>query len=664
LKTWLRQRRTAPLWLLAVGPVIAVSACGDSESGDPHPAGGSGASRDGSAGTSSGHTSSGGASAGSSAGEPQGGSAGEEDGSGGTVAKAGTPGSGGNGGEPAPFVCDPPEPGPSGSDDFEPVDCSMLGPEPGGELAPELLGEPCSSPGALACNGSNQKQTVLCNGGTWQAFQTCSSTQNCDGVTGICSDIIEPCATREPFDAFCDGDRVLVCNADRVSVVETFCCGRCADGACQAPRCGDGKITGDEECDDGNLDPADGCEPDCKVSKVLSLSAGLSHTCALLYGGSVRCWGDNEYGQLGQGDTDAYSHKKPFEIPPVDLCGRAVQIAAGGEHTCALLEDGSVQCWGRNHRGQLGLGHQKSLGDDEPPQARVELGGKARFIAAGGWASCAILENDALVCWGANDFGQLGLGHTEDVGDDERPVDHAVDFEQGVRSVATSGDHTCAVLDDNQVYCWGRNSVGELGLGHQEDIGDDELPNSELPIEFIVKNVAFESIVAGGLRTCVVRSDGFALCWGYNGDGRMGIGAVTAGSLQMNLNDGHEQLTVGGVHACARYYNNRARCWGLNPAAQLGIDQMQDIGDDESPAAVPFLDLGMEGGSHAHVADITAGGLHTCALTKGGAVYCWGYNAEGQLGLGYRSIKPPYVGGTPETIPALIGQVQVLPISN
>jgi E3 ubiquitin-protein ligase HERC3 len=210
--------------------------------------------------------------------------------------------------------------------------------------------------------------------------------------------------------------------------------------------------------------------------------------CALLSDGSVKCCGDNEDGRLGLGDTQNRGGG-PGEmgdaLPAVNLGTdkTAMAIATGYSHTCALLVDGSVKCWGQKFSGSLGLGDIEGRGDepgemgDALPAVDLGTGRSAKAIAAGDLHACALLDNDAVKCWGANSQGQLGLGDVEDRGDgpgemgDKLP---AVDLGAGVIPVAiTVGNrHACARLTDDFIKCWGLNNRGQLGLGDTQNRGD------------------------------------------------------------------------------------------------------------------------------------------------------------------------------------------------
>lgn len=220
--------------------------------------------------------------------------------------------------------------------------------------------------------------------------------------------------------------------------------------------------------------------------------AGAGHTCVLDAEGDVWCWGDGVNGVLGTMSPDAIGDDEPASAAnPVLLGGVAVSISAGSQHTCALLEGGAVRCWGLADLGRLGLGLDLgAVGDDEAPsEFTVELGEPAVAVSAGRAHSCAILQSGALRCWGDGARGKLGLGDDATIGDDEAPVavdpvvvDTGADVE--VIAVDAGGDHTCVVLGHGGVRCWGRGDRGQLGYGNTDDVGVRQVPAAVDLVDF------------------------------------------------------------------------------------------------------------------------------------------------------------------------------------
>jgi alpha-tubulin suppressor-like RCC1 family protein len=262
---------------------------------------------------------------------------------------------------------------------------------------------------------------------------------------------------------------------------------------------------------------------------VVQIAAGGGHTCALLADGAVRCWGRNNLGQLGLGNTlPIGDNELPSSVDPVDLGGAAVQIAAGRDHTCALLEGGSVRCWGEGTLGRLGYGNTTKVGDNELPSTRgpVDLGGAAVQIAAGGTHTCAVLDTGAVRCWGFGLYGQLGYGNTLNVGDSATRLPSAAgDVPVGapVAELVLGDNHSCARLESRAVRCWGRGDKGELGYGSVENLGDDEV----LTLSDIDLGDPTVHLATGATHNCALLEAGAVRCWGNGGDGRLGYGNVT-----------------------------------------------------------------------------------------------------------------------------------------
>jgi alpha-tubulin suppressor-like RCC1 family protein len=326
------------------------------------------------------------------------------------------------------------------------------------------------------------------------------------------------------------------------------------------------------------------------------LAVGGHHTCALLEGGAVRCWGRNDSGQLGYGHTLPLGDDEPSASSGyVPFGGRAVELVAGFAHTCALLDTGKVRCWGHNAHGQLGYRHTRSIGDDEIPASagEVDVGGSVRHLAAGAWHTCAQLTTGAVRCWGRNESGQLGLNHTRPIGDDETPASAGeVSLGGSVVQLATSSTshHTCARLESGAARCWGRNAHGQLGLGHFQPIGDDETPASQGGVNTggIVLQLA-----TGAEHTCALLSPGVLKCWGRNESGQLGLGTTASMSTPpttgVNLGGTLSlQVAAGAWHTCAVPGSGEPRCWGRNTHGQLGLGNTYNLGDDESPSSSPL----------------------------------------------------------------------------
>jgi alpha-tubulin suppressor-like RCC1 family protein len=222
------------------------------------------------------------------------------------------------------------------------------------------------------------------------------------------------------------------------------------------------------------------------------VAAGEASTCAITSEAQIRCWGRNTQGQLGYGDTQAIGDTEPpsdagdVSLYPASLpAGASVaQLALGKEHSCAMFSTGEVLCWGKNSDGQLGQGNNQAWGNqaDEFPSALepISLGAAATQIAAGLEHTCALLTTGEVLCWGKNDKGQLGQGDPDldDVGVDQLPSEvPVVDLGGDAVAVTAGGEHTCALLENRRIVCWGFNTDGRLGYGHTNQIGDNEPPS-------------------------------------------------------------------------------------------------------------------------------------------------------------------------------------------
>ncbi|WP_309892081.1 RTX toxin [Archangium sp.] len=333
---------------------------------------------------------------------------------------------------------------------------------------------------------------------------------------------------------------------------------------------------------------------------------------------------------LSVGATSTGLYPYPYSAGNVPLMGKTTKLAVGQNHTCALLDTGFVRCWGKNDVGQLGLNSKQNVGDAEPVTnfGYVNLGGIVTAISAGYNHTCALLDTGNVRCWGHNGYGQLGysLPATQNVGDDE-PAYWFKDVDLGdgvqVKDIVAGGNHTCAITTTNKVRCWGYNLHGQLGLGTTTNVGDDEKPSAVAEVN--LNGGTPLQLSLGGNHTCALLDNGFLRCWGYGAHGQLGYGTTaTRTTPGSDLAPGGKvlQVTTGESHTCALLSTGNVKCWGYNGYAQLGYGNTTSMN-----AWGADLDL-----SGATAYRVSAGLHHTCALLSTGAARCWGRNHGGQLG--------------------------------
>jgi len=345
----------------------------------------------------------------------------------------------------------------------------------------------------------------------------------------------------------------------------------------------------------------------CSV-RASAISAGEYHTCALTSSGSVKCWGKNNEGQLGNGNTA--DSNVPVNVS--GLSSGVSAISARYRHTCGLLTSGGLKCWGRNNYGQLGNGN---TADSNVPVNVSGLSSGVSAISAGYVHTCALTSGGGVKCWGKNDYGLLGNGTTTD---SYVPVDVS-GLSSGVSAISADGNHTCALLTSGGVKCWGNNAVGQLGNGRNT--------NSNVPVDVSGLSSGVSAISAGGGHTCALLTSGGVKCWGYNYYGELGNGNNNNSNVPVDvsgLSSGVSAISAGGGHTCALLTSGGVKCWGYNGEGQLGN------GIYYTNSNVPVDVSGLSSG----VSAISAGEYHTCALLTSGAVKCWGDNERGQLGNG------------------------------
>lgn len=346
-----------------------------------------------------------------------------------------------------------------------------------------------------------------------------------------------------------------------------------------------------------------------------SVSAGTEHTCAVQASGAVQCWGAGGNGRLGHGGLiDA---ELPNLVAGLPAAARAV--AAGGAHSCAVLVNREVWCWGLNDMGQLGNG---TFNDSAVP-VRVTNINTAVAVTTGGQHTCALLSDGAARCWGAGGNGRLGRG--SNTGSFVPVAVTGIDTNSRATQISAGVDHTCAVMEDDSVRCWGRGANGRLGNG---DSNDRNVPTtvSALP------GAAFQ-VAAGGAHTCA-RIDLSLYCWGAAGSAQLGNGSFSDASTPVavtGLAGGTPTaVAVGAAHSCAVLSANAVRCWGENLDGQLGIGGGSTL--------LPQLVVGVQTPASGAGA-LAAGGAHSCVILRGGGMRCWGAGDKGQRGDGGSSAR-------------------------
>lgn len=566
--------------------------------------------------------------------------------------------------------------------------------------------------GACTCNGSladcNVDPVDGCETNTDSSILHCGACGQACALNEACSGGACVCAAGY---ADCNSDPADGCETDLWS--DSTSCGTCgqacqAGEVCRAGGCVDRLVstlsvggthsclinstTGDAECwgdngegqlGDGTLTPA--LDPVPVFGPVrataVAVNHGESHSCAIDAVGAVICWGKASQGQLGNraacGDGICFFEERIEGICNADcgqvptateeisnvpvrvsnLKGRAIQLALGANHTCALMESKTVMCWGFNNYGQLGTAAQTKF--SVPP---TEVSGLADVvqISAGRDHTCALTGDGSVVCFGRNDQGQIGTGKPSPW---ESPTAHKVE----ASVVAAGGNHTCFIGKSGDVFCFGNNRSGQLG----HDQGDVYDPLAAIPLS--LPNAV--QVVTGEEHTCILSSRGEAWCVGLNTEGQCGLPASQRVLIPHRLDGIRVQELSAGVNTtCYRQFDDRVACVGSNSVGQLGVPaltsrpyptQMLGVSDvieveagalftcvlhadrtvsclggvsqsTKTPSVFPNGLVAQKIVGLNNVVEMSAGYGHLCALIDNGTVKCLGYGNDGQLGDGNR----------------------------
>lgn len=429
-----------------------------------------------------------------------------------------------------------------------------------------------------AATGGEGGQALRANGAACDDGAECASGI-CTAEDGVCCD------------AICDGPcrGCLASNNDGAGGDGT--CGAAPTGTVCRPSRGSCDL--EETCDAG------ACPADALVTGTCDVAGGAAHSC-VVRSGSVLCWGKNDSGQLG--DASVVESHQP--VPTLNITN-ALSVAAGEDHTCALISDGSVSCWGEGTSGQLG--------DGSPQMSSVPVAvsgiSDAIAIDLGFDHSCALHADGTVSCWGDNAMGQLGSpGGNASV---PRLVPGLTD----VVDIAAGARHSCTAHADGTARCWGENTYGGLG--------DGTFVQRNAPVSVSGITGSVQRIGAGFGHTCAIFATGSMMCWGFNGSGQLGAG-MSGGSSEVpvavsGIIDATE-VDGGADHTCVLLATGAVNCWGFGVLGQLGHGAF-------SSSNVPVSVAGA-----VDAIAVATGNVHSLMVLESFQARTWGLNNNGQLG--------------------------------
>lgn len=337
------------------------------------------------------------------------------------------------------------------------------------------------------------------------------------------------------------------------------------------------------------------------------VAAGRSHTCALKRDGALYCWGDDAFGELGTGTIS----QTPVGFPERVGADTWKAIGAGDQMTCGLHDDDSLHCWGSNAAGALGLGtvSEKRV----PTQTNGAV--TALRVQANNGTTCASSKDGSTTCWGFNRNGEAGAGSTANLQSPQK-------VSGAWRSLALGTDHTVAVSYDGTLWGWGLPANGDL-------LSVSSTASAPVSLD---PGKQWQLAVAGVGFSCATKSPGALFCFGLNAFGSLGDGTTTDRTTPTQAGTFTDwiQLSAGLSSVCGVRANGELHCWGDDLEGQLGLGTFGGI--VTSPTRV---------GSDSDWAQVSMGMGHACGLRSNDALYCWGQNLSGQLGLGTTSDREP-----------------------
>jgi hypothetical protein len=397
-----------------------------------------------------------------------------------------------------------------------------------------------------------------------------------------------------------------------------------------------------------------------------------STTCVLLAIGQLRCFGANTNGMLGQGNTASIgdASTEMTYLLNIDLAfSEVVDMCVGGNYACAVSSAGQVKCWGGNEFGQLGQGHMNALGDElnemgsNLPAVDLGTGNLASKVSCMQAHTCVLLQNRNVKCWGYGADGRLGYGNTNNIGDGGGEMGNSlayVDLGTGMTALQVEAGvtHTCVRLYNGQVKCWGNGSLGQLGKGNANSLGDagGEMGDSLTAID-LGNGALASSISVGSSMSCALLDTGNLKCWGSGDSGRLGIdsttnrgdGASEMGTSLPNVILGGavvKQVSAKGLGGCVVLADNSVRCWGDNSGTAAGALMRGGTTDVGTAAGQMATLVPLNFGTYTYRIIQVSYGRSACAIyvdhlttesgakeTIGDGVVCWGMNDVGQRGI-------------------------------
>ncbi len=368
----------------------------------------------------------------------------------------------------------------------------------------------------------------------------------------------------------------------------------------------------------------------------LDVVMGFSFTCALRQDGAIYCFGAGSEGQMGNGLGSG------FNFSPVllsfDFVFDWTSLAAGGQHVCATRDSGPVHCWGAGYHGQTGHGED---GVDPTIPHPIDPDLSLEHLTAGSTYTCGIDTDDQLWCWGDNDLGTLGLGFARE----STATPLALAFDEPLDQVSAGRDSACLIDHTGALYCWGRNLFGRLGFG---DLNRRPAPQRVGTDHWVSVDVSL------GEHTCAIRDDSSLWCWGSGGSGRLGLGSLDHASVPHQVDPGQEflQVATGSLHTCAITTDHDLYCWGSNADDRLGTGG----GNTQVPTQV----------GEATWSEISTGSAHSCGIRTDGTLWCWGHGGHGRLGVGDFDGReePTQVGDDNHWVDVSLGNTHSCAITN